>query len=97
MNEVLKALAHPTRRRVLAMLKRGPLASGQIAEAFDVACPTMMVAGIDDRTVGLDAKHALVDAIAGARLVLVPDSGHVTNVDQPVAFNAVLREFLSAR
>lgn len=41
MNEVLKALAHPTRRRVLAMLKRGPLASGQIAEAFDVAWPTM--------------------------------------------------------
>ena len=41
MNEVLKALAHPTRRRVLAMLKRGPLASGEIAEAFDVAWPTM--------------------------------------------------------
>jgi DNA-binding transcriptional ArsR family regulator len=41
MNEVLKALAHPTRRRVLAMLKRGPMASGEIAEAFDVAWPTM--------------------------------------------------------
>lgn len=41
MNEVLKALAHPTRRRVLSMLKRGPLASGKIAEAFDVAWPTM--------------------------------------------------------
>ena len=41
MNEVLKALAHPTRRKVLAMLKRGPLASGEIAEAFDVAWPTM--------------------------------------------------------
>ena len=41
MNEVLKALAHPTRRRVLAMLKRGPLASGEIAEAFDVSWPTM--------------------------------------------------------
>ena len=41
MNEILKALAHPTRRKVLAMLKRGPLASGEIAEAFDVAWPTM--------------------------------------------------------
>ena len=41
MNAVLKALAHPTRREVLAMLKRGPLASGEIAEAFDIAWPTM--------------------------------------------------------
>ena len=41
MNEVLKALSHPTRRKVLAMLKNGPLASGEIAAAFDVAWPTM--------------------------------------------------------
>jgi pimeloyl-ACP methyl ester carboxylesterase len=62
-----------------------------------VRCPAVVVAGIDDRTVGLDAKHALANAIAGARLILVPDSGHVTNVDQPAAFNTVLKEFLSAR
>jgi len=41
MNEVLKALSHPTRRKVLAMLRNGPLASGEIAAAFDVAWPTM--------------------------------------------------------
>lgn len=41
MNDVFKALAHPTRREVLAMLREGPLASGEIAEAFDVAWPTM--------------------------------------------------------
>jgi DNA-binding transcriptional ArsR family regulator len=41
MNEVLKALAHPTRRKVLAMLKRKPMTSGDIAAAFDVAWPTM--------------------------------------------------------
>jgi pimeloyl-ACP methyl ester carboxylesterase len=55
------------------------------------------VAGIDDGTVDIDAKDALARAITGARLVLVPDSGHVTNVDQPAAFNAVLREFLAGR
>lgn len=41
MNEVLKALSHPTRRKVLAMLTNGPLSSGEIASAFDVAWPTM--------------------------------------------------------
>ena len=57
----------------------------------------MVVAGLDDVTVGIDVKDALAHAIAGARLVLVPGSGHVTNVDQPVAFNAVLKEFLAGR
>ena len=41
MNEVLRALAHPTRRKVLAMLRRKPMSSGDIAAAFDVAWPTM--------------------------------------------------------
>jgi DNA-binding transcriptional ArsR family regulator len=41
MNEVFKALSHPTRRKVLAMLREGPMASGDIAEAFDVSWPTM--------------------------------------------------------
>lgn len=41
MNDVFKALSHPTRRKVLAMLREGPKASGEIAQAFDVAWPTM--------------------------------------------------------
>jgi DNA-binding transcriptional ArsR family regulator len=41
MNEVFKALSHPTRRQVLAMLRDKPMASGEIAAAFDVAWPTM--------------------------------------------------------
>ena len=56
----------------------------------------MVVAGIEDGTVSLDTKDALARAIPGARWVLVPGSGHATNVDQPAAFNAVLKEFLGA-
>jgi pimeloyl-ACP methyl ester carboxylesterase len=67
------------------------------ASLADIRCPTMVIAGIEDRTVGIDTKDALAHAIAGARLVLVPGSGHVTNADQPLAFNAVLKEFLAGR
>lgn len=41
MNNVFKALAHPIRRKVLILLQNGPMLSGDIAEAFDVAWPTM--------------------------------------------------------
>lgn len=41
MNEVFKALSHPVRRRIIAMLRDGPRASGDIAAHFDMAWPTV--------------------------------------------------------
>ena len=41
MNVVFEALAHPTRRAILEMLKTGSMSAGEIAEAFDVSKPTM--------------------------------------------------------
>jgi DNA-binding transcriptional ArsR family regulator len=43
MDGVFKALAHPVRREILAMLRSGPLPSGEIAAAFDLSWPTMSV------------------------------------------------------
>lgn len=41
MNDVFKALSHPVRRRIIAMLRTGPLPSGEIASAFDMSWPTV--------------------------------------------------------
>ena len=41
MNTVFEALAHPTRRSILEMLKSGSKTAGDIADAFDVSKPTM--------------------------------------------------------
>ena len=89
-------LAH-TSRRAYAAAAAAIAAFDARASLADIRCPTMVIAGIEDGTVGIDTKDALAHAIAGARLVLVPGSGHVTNVDQPLAFNAVLKEFLAGR
>ncbi len=43
MSSVFKALADPTRRRVLQLLRRGPMTAGELAEQFDLAKPTMSV------------------------------------------------------
>jgi len=41
MSIVFKALADPTRRRVLELLKTGPMSAGDLSAHFDVSKPTM--------------------------------------------------------
>ena len=58
--EVFRALADPTRRQILEMLRARPMASGEIAERFPVAWSTI-------------SRHLAV--LKGAELVLVEREG----------------------
>lgn len=41
MNALFKALSHPARRRIIEMLRQGPMTSGDIAADFDMSWPTV--------------------------------------------------------
>lgn len=41
MSHVFRALSDPTRRRVLQLLRDGPMSAGELADRFDVSKPTM--------------------------------------------------------
>ena len=41
MSGVFKALSDPTRRRVLQLLRKGPLSAGELSDQFAVSKPTM--------------------------------------------------------
>ena len=41
MSEVYRALADPTRRRILQLLREREMTAGEIAEHFDLAKPTL--------------------------------------------------------
>jgi pimeloyl-ACP methyl ester carboxylesterase len=81
--------AYVAAMRALAMFD----ARGQLAA---VRHPTLIVAGDRDSSVPLESKLALARGIPGARLLVVPASGHATPHDQPAVFNRALVEFLCA-
>jgi pimeloyl-ACP methyl ester carboxylesterase len=59
-----------------------------------IRIPTLVVAGAEDTTVSLAAKRALAEGIPGARLKVIPGSGHATPLDRPEVFNELLLRFL---
>jgi pimeloyl-ACP methyl ester carboxylesterase len=59
-----------------------------------VAVPTLLVYGERDVRAPLTVAEALQAAISGSRLVVLPDAGHVCNVEAPDEFNVAVRNFL---
>jgi pimeloyl-ACP methyl ester carboxylesterase len=59
-----------------------------------VECPTMVITGENDVIIRMEDSRAVADAISGARLVTIPNSGHLSNLENSEAFNAALLSFL---
>jgi pimeloyl-ACP methyl ester carboxylesterase len=55
-----------------------------------IACPTLVICGDEDTVTPPAQSEALHAAIAGSQLVLIPRAGHLSNLEQPAAFNAAL-------
>jgi len=61
-----------------------------------ISFPTLVVVGEHDAVTPPDKARELAGGIPNARLVTVPDAGHLSNLENPVAFTAAVREFLDA-
>ena len=60
-----------------------------------IRVPTLLVWGEDDRRSPLSVGRQMCGSIPGARLFVIPGSGHMSNLEQPEQFNAEVRAFLS--
>ena len=59
-----------------------------------VRCPTLVMCGEDDQLTPLDRSREIAALVPGARLVAVPDCGHMLTMEQPSAVNAELVRWL---
>jgi pimeloyl-ACP methyl ester carboxylesterase len=66
-------------------------AMGSVAS---VQVPTLIICGTDDSLTPPKYSHYLHKAIAGSRLVLVEEAGHMVMMEKPGEVNGAIKEFL---
>jgi 3-oxoadipate enol-lactonase len=96
------ALIERVRGMVRSTSKDGYLGCGDALKRLDykrrlgeIRTPTCMIVGDAD---GPHPKEmsALAELVAGARLVEIGPAGHLSNLEQPAAFNQALIDFLDS-
>ena len=60
----------------------------------DIAVPVLILHGADDQLIPVSEAEAMFKAIPNAELVVVPDAGHLPNLEQPDIFNDAVIDFL---
>jgi len=60
-----------------------------------IRCPTLVLVGDGDELTPPALSKEICTGISGARLVVVPDCGHLSTIEKPDAVNAALAEWLS--
>jgi pimeloyl-ACP methyl ester carboxylesterase len=75
----------------IAALRDRPDATSGLAA---IAVPTLIIVGEHDAITPPQAASAMTNHIRGSRLVTVPDAGHLSNLENPAAFNDAVRAFL---
>ena len=67
----------------------------QRARAGAIAKPTLVLVGNQDLVTPPELSSDLADRIPGARMQVIENAGHLSNLEQPDAFNRAVDEFLS--
>jgi 3-oxoadipate enol-lactonase len=76
----------------LEAMKTRPDSTGDL-KTIDV--PVLIIVGEEDALTPPDFSRSMHEAIGGSQLVVIPEAGHLSNLEAPDAFNAALVEFLS--
>lgn len=93
---LLAELAADVRRESLA-IQLAVMADADLTDLLPrVAVPTLLVWGEQDVRSPLSVARQFERAVPDATLVVLPDCGHVSNLQQPERFNEAVRDFCRA-
>jgi pimeloyl-ACP methyl ester carboxylesterase len=61
-----------------------------------ITCPTLVLTGDEDNTIPNAMSVEMAEGIRGARLVIIPECGHLSQLEQPPAVAAALATWLAS-
>jgi len=61
-----------------------------------IKTPTLVIAGEEDVVTPMAEAEAMARGISGSRLVVIPRAGHLSNIENPQAFNEAVMSFLQS-
>lgn len=98
--------SHPeVGQRVAAMIRNTPVPGfvgcchaipkiDLTARLAEIRCPSLVIVGKDDPGTPVAMAEDIHRALPGSKLVIIPSAAHLSNLEQPDAFNRALGEFV---
>ena len=68
-----------------------------VCDVSRIRVPVQVIVGADDRLTLPKVARKMAAAIPDARLLVLEDTGHLSNLENPDAFDACLRAFLDGQ
>lgn len=91
--ELVKSLASVRKEAYLKTLE-GVTRYRTEGKVEDIDVPCLVVCGADDPLTTPDMSRDMHARINGAELCIIDDAGHLSNIEQPAAFNDAVLDFL---
>jgi 3-oxoadipate enol-lactonase len=76
----------------LEAMKNRPDSSGELTQ---IRVPTLIIVGENDGVTPPEASRKMHESIGGSRLVVLPEAGHLSNLETPDPFTDALQDFLT--
>jgi 3-oxoadipate enol-lactonase len=67
------------------------------ARLKEIRCPILVICGDKDPGTPPAMAREIHENAPGSKLVMIPDAAHLSNIEQPAAFNRALEDFLPKR
>ena len=64
------------------------------ARLKEIRCPSVVIVGKDDPGTPVAMAEDIHQALPGSKLVIIPSAAHLSNLEQPDAFNRALGDFI---
>jgi 3-oxoadipate enol-lactonase len=104
--EAMMAKRPPVVDKVAAMIRTTPAAGyagcchaipkiDVTARLKEIACPIQVIVGEQDAGTPVAMSREIQAAARGSELVIIPNASHLSNLEQPEAFNRALLAFLA--